>query len=220
MKLLLVRHGNTFTAGQTPVRVGANEDLPLTPEGEDQARALAGQLAISGIRPDLVVAGPLQRTRRHAEIIMDALGLPGAPEIDARLREIDYGAWGGLSDAEIVARFGETAAEELKAWEDHSRMPETTVAWTPSADEISANIAALASELAGRLGPEQNAMVCSSNGILRFFLELTGEGLSGHQAQGRAKMSTGSASLLRLNNGKAEILFWNAKAGTPLPVSG
>ena len=33
MRLILARHGNTFEAGETPVWVGAREDLPLTARG-------------------------------------------------------------------------------------------------------------------------------------------------------------------------------------------
>ena len=31
-KLVIVRHGNTFRAGETPTRVGARTDLPLVEE--------------------------------------------------------------------------------------------------------------------------------------------------------------------------------------------
>ncbi|MEQ9360378.1 MAG: histidine phosphatase family protein [Rhodospirillales bacterium] len=123
MKLLLVRHGNTFEAGEMPVRVGANEDLPLTATGEGQAHALASQLKASAMCSDLFVCGPLKRTRRHTEIVMADLGADGTAEIDPRLTEIDYGPWGGMSDGDIVARFGLAAARELEAWEKESRWP-------------------------------------------------------------------------------------------------
>ena len=218
MKLLLVRHGNTFAAGETPVRVGANEDLPLTPEGEAQAAALADVLKDAGITPDLCVTGPLQRTRRHIEIIMRDLGVAGTAEVDSRLMEIDYGAWGGLSDAEIVDRFGPVAARELAAWETESRWPSETVTWAPGADAVRTATAALAGELAGRLAEDGIALVCSSNGILRYFLDLVPGGLPKAQSEGRAKMSTGAASVLRLDAGgiAAEVVAWNVKAGQPI----
>ncbi|MDT8287890.1 MAG: histidine phosphatase family protein [Elusimicrobiales bacterium] len=218
MKLLLVRHGNTFAAGETPVRVGANEDLPLTAEGEAQARAFAAALRESGLRPDVFVTGPLKRTRRHTEIIMAELGTSGAAEIDPRLTEIDYGPWGGLSDAEIVARFGPVAARELEAWEKESRWPAETARWAPGAETVTRNIAALKAELAARLGADGTALICSSNGILRYFLELAPGGLAAAQARGQAKMATGAASLLRVADDTVRVLFWNARAGTRLPI--
>jgi len=217
MKLLLVRHGNTFEAGETPVRVGANEDMPLTATGEDQAHALAARLQAAAIRPALFVCGPLKRTRRHTEIVMADLGAEGTAEIDPRLTEIDYGPWGGLSDADIVARFGPAAARELDAWEKESRWPTETAQWMPGAETVTRNLRDLTAELTGRLGANETALVCSSNGILRYFLALTPEGLAGHQAAGKAKIATGAASLLDVTDGDARILFWNVKAGMRLP---
>lgn len=217
MRLLLVRHGNTFEAGETPVRVGANEDLPLTATGEDQAHALAVQLQASAIRPDLFICGPLMRTRRHTEIVMADLAAPGAAEIDPRLTEIDYGPWGGMGDQDIVARFGPAAARELAAWEKESRWPTETARWMPGAETVTRNLRNLTAELAGRLGADETALICSSNGILRYFLELTPEGLAEHQAAGKAKMATGAAALLDVTDKDVRVLFWNIKAGTPLP---
>lgn len=218
MRLLLVRHGNTFEAGETPVRVGANEDLPLTAGGEDQAHALAAKLKEAAIRPGLFICGPLKRTRRHAEIVMAGLAAPGVAEIDPRLTEIDYGPWGGMSDGDIVARFGPAAARELEAWETESRWPAETARWMPGAETVTRNLHDLSAELAGRLGADETALVCSSNGILRYFLELTPEGLAGHQAAGKAKMATGAAALLDVTDGIARVLFWNVKAGMRLPI--
>lgn len=217
MKLLLARHGNTFNAGETPVRVGAREDLPLTEAGEDQARALGEAIRACGVHPNRFICGPLQRTRRHSEIVMETLGAGGVPDVDPRLTEIDYGDWGGLSDAEIVTRFGTRAEDELRAWEERSVMPTSTGQWTPSAQTIENDLRALAEELEKDAAPEDTIFICSSNGILRFFLELTEEGLASHQKAGRAKMATGSASMLEVANGIARVRFWNVKTGEALP---
>ncbi|MEP2812848.1 MAG: histidine phosphatase family protein, partial [Alphaproteobacteria bacterium] len=184
---------------------------------EDQAHALAAQLKASAIRPDLFVCGPLKRTRRHTEIVMADLAAPGAAEIDPRLTEIDYGAWGGMSDGDIVARFGPAAARELDAWEKESRWPTESTQWMPGAETVMRNLRNLTAELAARLDTDATALVCSSNGILRYFLEFTPDGLAGHQAAGKAKMATGAASLLDIVDGKTRVLFWNVKAGMRLP---
>lgn len=217
MRLYLVRHGNTFEAGETPVRVGANEDLPLTREGEAQARRLGEVLNDAGVVLDTAVTGPLQRTRRHAEIVLECLGSGLSPAIDVRLKEIDYGVWGGLSDEEIVRRFGPRAADELAAWERDSRWPTETAEWRPGAATVRANLRALTAELEATLGEAGTALVCSSNGILRYFLELTPGGLAEAQTTGRAKMGTGAVSMLDVRDGSARVAFWNLKAGTALP---
>lgn len=46
-KLVIVRHGNTFRAGETPTRVGARTDLPLVEE--ERARSAGRYLREKGI---------------------------------------------------------------------------------------------------------------------------------------------------------------------------
>ena len=45
-KLVIVRHGNTFRAGETPTRVGARTDLPLVEE--ERARSAGRYLREKG----------------------------------------------------------------------------------------------------------------------------------------------------------------------------
>ena len=88
----LIRHGETewSQAGRHTGRT----DIPLTEAGEEQAQA-AGR-ALTDVFPALVLCSPLIRARRTAEIA----GLtPDAFEDD--LMEWDYGAWEGLTTAEI-----------------------------------------------------------------------------------------------------------------------
>jgi phosphohistidine phosphatase len=73
MRLVLVRHAES--APGTP-----DELRTLTPEGQEQARALGERLRAEGIRPDAVLTSPLLRARQTAE----ALGF-GKPEEDERL---------------------------------------------------------------------------------------------------------------------------------------
>src|ERR1700753_2818491 len=95
-RLILARHGNTFNPEDVPVWVGARSDLPLVAKGLAQAAALAEALRKAEIVPAAMIAGPLQRTRRTAEIVAETLKIPAhAIRIDPRLREIDYGAWEG-----------------------------------------------------------------------------------------------------------------------------
>ena len=52
-KLVIVRHGNTFRAGETPTRVGARTDLPLVEE--ERARSSGRYLREKGIVIDKVI---------------------------------------------------------------------------------------------------------------------------------------------------------------------
>ena len=91
-RLILVRHGETewSRAG----RHTSTTDLPLTPAGEDEARALAPVLAELAV--DHVLCSPRLRARRTAELA----GL-AAPEICEDLAEWEYGDYEGVTTPEI-----------------------------------------------------------------------------------------------------------------------
>lgn len=199
MRLILARHGNTFGPGDTPVWVGAREDLPLTEQGEAQSRAFGDALREAGLTPSRVLAGPLRRTRRGAELAAEACGFSGRIEIDDRLKEIDYGAWGGRSDADIAAEWGEAA---IDAWRERSEVPEGA-GWSPSPETIAANAAAVLTGIEAVAGADDLVLVISSNGILRYFHPLIG-------AAGDPKMKTGRWSFAVCGPAGRRALAWNA----------
>ena len=77
-------------------------DPPLSPLGEAQARQAARRLC--AVAPASVVASDLERARRTAEIVAEALGL-GPVAVEPGLRERDVGEWSGLTTAEIEFRW-------------------------------------------------------------------------------------------------------------------
>lgn len=95
-RLVLLRHGETewSRSGQHTGRT----DIPLTPHGEEQARAVAAALADFSFV--LTLSSPLQRACRTAELA----GL--TPEIDDDLLEWDYGGYEGLTTSEIREHLG------------------------------------------------------------------------------------------------------------------
>ena len=103
MTIFLVRHGET--EWNRARRYQGWADSPLTPLGIAQAEAIGRRLAgISDVANAPIVASPIGRARRTAEIIGECLGRTGPPLLDARLREISLGSWDGLDRREIVAR--------------------------------------------------------------------------------------------------------------------
>jgi len=94
--LYLARHGETAwsLSGQ---HTGLT-DLPLTPRGEQNARAL--QPRLSRISFGKVFTGPLQRARRTCALA----GFEGVAEIDVNLMEWNYGQYEGLTSAQIHAQ--------------------------------------------------------------------------------------------------------------------
>ena len=92
-ELWLLRHGATEWARSG--RHTGSTDLPLLPDGEEEARRLAPLLAGAGF--DAVLVSPLQRARRTCELA----GLGDQARICDDLREWDYGAYEGITTAEI-----------------------------------------------------------------------------------------------------------------------
>jgi broad specificity phosphatase PhoE len=92
-ELWLIRHGETAWS-LSGAHTGST-DLPLTPVGEDKARALGSKLA--GHPFSLVLTSPMQRARRTCELA----GLGSQAQIEQNLREWNYGAYEGLSTDDI-----------------------------------------------------------------------------------------------------------------------
>ncbi|WP_027070165.1 histidine phosphatase family protein [Novilysobacter defluvii] len=108
MKILLARHGET--AWNAEGRYQGQSDIPLSPVGEAQARALGGRLRDVAIAR--AVASPLARARRTAELALG--GRAGLLSTDPGLLEIAHGSWEGLLASEIGAR----DPDRLRAWRE------------------------------------------------------------------------------------------------------
>jgi probable phosphoglycerate mutase len=89
-------------------RYAGRTDAPLTDAGVRQATAAAKRLASAGI--DAIVASPLQRAVRTAEEVAAATGIPVLT--DDGFRETDFGAWEGLTFAEVRERW----PSEMARW--------------------------------------------------------------------------------------------------------
>jgi len=92
----LVRHGETEWSSSH--RHTGSTDIVLTPAGEREAEA-AGK-ALADLTPTLVLSSPLQRAARTAELA----GFGATVQTDGDLVEWDYGAYEGLTSAEIHAQ--------------------------------------------------------------------------------------------------------------------
>jgi phosphoserine phosphatase len=104
MRLFALRHGETDWTRDR--RFSGSRDLPLTPRGQRQAKALADTLASEPV--SAVYASPLERARATAEVIARSHRRPVM--VEASLREMEFGDWEGLTRNEVDERWPETAA--------------------------------------------------------------------------------------------------------------
>jgi broad specificity phosphatase PhoE/ribonuclease HI len=106
--MVLVRHGSSVLSPER--RFSGRGDVPLSPDGFEQARRVAARLADrEGVKA--VVSSPLRRARRTAEAIAAELGLGVTIEDD--LVETDFGDWEGHTFAEVQQRWPDLLTEWL-----------------------------------------------------------------------------------------------------------
>lgn len=193
MKVILIRHGETEWS-KTGRHTGRT-DLPLLPEGEAAARAVAARVAAQAPFA-LVLASPLDRARRTAELA----GLE--PELDPDLQEWDYGEAEGRTTVEMrETRPGWTV------WGDGSPGGET-------ADEVGAR-ADRVIERALAEGKGATVVLVAHGHLLRI-LGARWLGLSASTGGGLA-LSTAALCVLGFERDRRVIVRWNDTAHVPEP---
>jgi probable phosphoglycerate mutase len=196
-RLILVRHGNTFDAGETPRRIGARSDLPLSSSGRVQAGKLAAHFAATPFAA--AVASPRSRTRETARAILRARKDSPALLIERFLTEIDYGPDENQTEDAVIARLG---PEALKAWDQDAVPPP---GWRVDPAALTSDWRDFARRVA-TLG-DTNILCVTSNGIARFLPGALGLARAGLDI----KLKTGAYCEIDLSAGGASILSWNQR---------
>jgi probable phosphoglycerate mutase len=197
-ELVLIRHGETEWSRE--LRHTSYTDLPLTPHGEEQARAVGKALDRASF--GVVLTSPMSRARRTAELA----GLEPTA-IDPNLMEWDYGGYEGLTTAQI--------RETRPGWD----------LWTqgvvPGPDghpgETPEQIGARADRLLDRLRPiladpaAPDALLIAHAHVLRV---LTARRIGLPPAAGALfRLGTATVSRLGTEHGRPVISNWNNPAG-------
>ena len=186
--IYLMRHGETAwsLSGQHTGRT----DIPMTTQGEQDARKLAGRLRT--VKFSRVFISPLQRARRTCELA----GLDEIAEIEPDLMEWDYGDYEGQRPVDI-----RKARPEWNVFRDGCPGGESPVQVSERADRMIAQLRALEGDIAifshGHFGRVMGAR----------WIEL-----QVRQAQ-NLLLSTASISILGYEHSLAEvpaIVLWNA----------
>ncbi|MFF6911514.1 histidine phosphatase family protein [Streptomyces sp. NPDC012466] len=192
--LLLVRHGETewSRSGQHT----SFTDLPLTPNGEEQAKSLAPLLADRSFA--LVLTSPLARAVRTAELA----GLTGAVR-EADLHEWYYGAYEGVTTEEI-----HRTRPDWDLWTDGGPPgPDGEPGESP--EEVGERADRVLARAAKAL-PEGDVLLVAHGHFLRV---VTARRLGLSPAEGRLfRLETGTVCRLSTEHGRPVIAEWNTRA--------
>lgn len=185
LRLFFMRHGETdwSLSGQHTGRA----DIPLTANGEDEARQLGERLRVFSFNH--VLSSPLQRAWRTCELA----GLSQDAKVEQDLIEWDDGAYEGRTSAEI-----HTSRPEWNVFRDGcpgGEMP----------DEISAR----ADRLIERLTELDGNVALFSHSHLGRVLAARWIGLAVPHAQSLL-LSTASLSILGYEHDRRAIALWNS----------
>lgn len=107
MKLILIRHGETYWNHERRVQ-GGDSDIELNNTGLEQARKLAAFLENEPIAA--ILSSPLQRAMATAQVIASHHQVP--VEVDQGLRELKVGELEGMS----VSNLSTTFSQFLMQW--------------------------------------------------------------------------------------------------------
>jgi len=192
--LLLARHGETDW--NATGRFQGQTDVPLNAKGLAQAEALARSPRLRGVRT--IYTSDLQRSLQSAQAVASALACPLIP--DPRLRELNYGAWEGMTREEIAAAYPELWAQRLK---DQNIMPPGAEALEDAAERLRGFLADLRTAR-----PEGGVLVMTHGGLLSV-LACVVTGLPLHR---RFIFRTGNTGLCMLGLGEDSdgfVRLWN-----------
>lgn len=198
--LIIARHGNTFSAGEIPRRVGARTDLPLVASGIEQARKIGQYFREHQIIPDVVYSATLMRTKQTA-----SYALPGRSVIELdTFNEIDYGPDENKTEAEVIARIGKQALED---WDRAAIVP---TGWQVNPQQMIQTWHDFAAKICQQ-HKNQVVLVVTSNGVARFAPHLT-KHFDTFRAEHAIKLKTGALALLRHDEKRGWVIReWNIR---------
>lgn len=203
MKLIIARHGNTFTADQTPTRVGARTDMPLGDKGHQQAMALGAALKAEGLFPDRVYVSQLKRTQQTAEGALRVMNIEPDVEVSALFDEVDYGPDENKEESTVIARIGEKA---ILDWDNHAIVPD---GWLVDPEQMKLNWIKFSNMLAKDC-KDKTILVVTSNGTARFAQYILDDQRN-FEDNHSLKLSTGAYGVFEFYNDIWSVKNWNIR---------
>ncbi len=153
--LYLIRHGETvLTPGRKFSGIGPLNPI-LTETGRAQAEKVAE--AVSELKPEVLIASPLNRTSETAKAIAQTTDLE--INFDEIWLEMDFGYWDGLSVEEVKAQF---PADYEKWVTDLSFQPAGGESWEAITIRVEAALSKILAEY-----PGQKVAVVTHNCVIK-----------------------------------------------------
>jgi broad specificity phosphatase PhoE len=129
----LIRHGESTgnvareqaeCAGLEVIDIAERDaDVPLSPEGEEQARAVGRWLAEANPRPDVIVCSPYQRALSTAWLALKEIDYQPVQLVDERLRDRELGILDLLTTTGVAARYPEELVRKRRLGKFYYRPP-------------------------------------------------------------------------------------------------
>jgi glucosyl-3-phosphoglycerate phosphatase len=200
-RVVVLRHGET---DHNAARIWQGHlDTPLSVRGQQQADAVGP--AIAALSPTAVVTSDLTRARLTAQSVGRACGIP--VQVDPRFREIDVGAWQGLSASQVGEGWPQVQAALARGEDVRRGDTGETLA------EVAERVGAALTEHLGALGPGE-CLVVSTHGASGRTAAAWLLGLE-HDVAWRVLGGLGNCHWAELVEGRAgwRIQTWNASSG-------
>lgn len=157
-ELVLIRHGASADAvpGEPFSLVDGHGDPPLSPVGEQQARAVCDRLAPEQL--DALFVTGLTRTVQTAAPLVERLGID--PQVVPGLREVKLGEWEG-GEFRIRVQQGDPLAIRAVTEERWDVIP-----GAESMEGLAARVRAGIEHIVGHVGPDATAGAVLHGGII------------------------------------------------------
>lgn len=192
--LWLIRHAEVATEYQQVF--GGRIDMDLSPRGRRQAESLAAYVKPGSL--DALYASPMRRVQQTLAPLLK--GRWPCPTVLSELREVDFGAWTGLSWEDVGKRFGVSAFDWLDQLEADA---------IPGAESGARLRARLHPVLKRILGDHdgQNVGIACHGGVIRMLLAILLDLPFSRTAM--FEVDYASLTQLRFRDGKSQLQLVN-----------
>lgn len=205
-RIIIARHGNTFQKEETPTRVGRRTDLALVEKRRSQA--IGEYIKDQQLTISAVYSGPLKRHMQTARLACEKISFDSEKIIVHHdFNEIDYGPDENQAENEVMLRLGGGSLEKgrhiIELWNSRAIVPQ---GWLVEPTDIIQHWLQFGKKV--ELSHQnQNILLISSNGIIRFAPHLT-QNAEAFSSERNLKVMTGAICIFEKEKSEK---FWRCR---------